>query len=165
MLPAEGKQLARQVSRALRRAKNGFDAFSRARIHTLRFLQDNFGVALDHHQQVVKVVRDATRKPPNGLHLLRLPDLIFEHAASGLVSRRYDDAAYRHVIEQIISNRLQPDPRAILVTETKLGRSRTPDFERHPLERSAHGRFMLGMNQRQEAPAEKLRRLISCDSL
>jgi len=30
----------------------------------------------DHHQRVVKVVRDAAREPPDRLHLLRLAQLL-----------------------------------------------------------------------------------------
>lgn len=36
---------------------------------------DELGVALDHRQEVVEIVRDAARELPNGFHLLGLPQL------------------------------------------------------------------------------------------
>ena len=41
-----------------------------------RFVNEHLGVAMDGHQQVVEVVRDAAGEPADRLHLLRLPQLL-----------------------------------------------------------------------------------------
>jgi len=40
--------------------------------------EDELGPSRDHGQEVVEVVRDAAREPPDGLHLLRLAQLLLE---------------------------------------------------------------------------------------
>jgi hypothetical protein len=45
--------------------------------------QDHLGVPVDDEQQVVEVVRDASREPPNGLEPLGLPDLALERDLLG----------------------------------------------------------------------------------
>ena len=50
-----------------------------------QLLEQDFGVAVDDHQQVVEVVGDAARQAPDGFHFLRLPELFFQLAALGNV--------------------------------------------------------------------------------
>ena len=42
---------------------------------------DEAGVAIDNGQQVVEIVRDGTREPPDRLHFLRVVELFVEHLA------------------------------------------------------------------------------------
>ena len=82
LLAAEGQKLARER----RCAFGGAGDFLRGPAQ-VRFgpetLQQKFGVSGNHHQQIVEVVRDAARQPADGLHLLRLAQLLFERAPFG----------------------------------------------------------------------------------
>ena len=57
--------------------------------------RDQLGVADDGAQQVVEVVRDAAGQRPDGLHLLRLPKPVLQHAARADVhdGAQHEDAA------------------------------------------------------------------------
>ena len=46
-----------------------------------RMLHQNFGVAADHHQKIIEVVRDPSSQTPHRLHFLRLTKLILQHPA------------------------------------------------------------------------------------
>src|ERR1700730_9050153 len=52
-----------------------------------RFDQE-FGIAQNDRQQVVEVVGDPAGELPDGLHFLRLPQLLFHHFGSGVVGHR-----------------------------------------------------------------------------
>ena len=72
LLPAEGEKLACEFSRppgrdhhALRSGQGG----------AFQLQAQQFGLGHDHHQQIVEVVRNSSRKPANGFHLLRLEKL------------------------------------------------------------------------------------------
>ena len=58
---------------------------------------NQFGVAADDHQHIVKIMSNAAGQPPNGLHLLGLGELLFESLAFGHVlsetQKRLDSAA------------------------------------------------------------------------
>ncbi len=59
-------------------------------VHVAAFfqlLQQHLGVSGDHHQQVVEVVRDAAGQPAHRIHLLRLPQLLFQLPPVGDVFR------------------------------------------------------------------------------
>jgi hypothetical protein len=46
----------------------------------------------DHGEQIVEVVRHAARQAPDGLHFLRLSELLFERVSLGEI-RKSEDAA------------------------------------------------------------------------
>src|ERR1700691_2554787 len=48
-----------------------------------RFLEQHFGISVDHHQEVVEVVGDATGEAADGIHFLCLAKLLFELTAVG----------------------------------------------------------------------------------
>jgi hypothetical protein len=52
---------------------------------------EQVGAREDDRQEVVEVVRDAAREVPDGLHLLRLPELRFDRALLRHVVRHGDD--------------------------------------------------------------------------
>ncbi len=57
----------------------GADRCSALDVHALRKSgHEPLGVPGDHAEEVVEVVRDAAREAPEGLELLRLPELLFE---------------------------------------------------------------------------------------
>ena len=74
---AEGQQLLRQRGGALAGLEDvaGVDA---QRVGLVQPRDDQLRVAVDHRQQVVEVVRDATGELADGLHLLRLDQLLLE---------------------------------------------------------------------------------------
>ncbi len=62
-----------------------------ARIFGLKPALKELGAHVDHGQQVVKVVRYAPRQPSNGLHLLRLVELLFHLSVLLLQARPGQD--------------------------------------------------------------------------
>ncbi len=44
----------------------------------IELLQQDFGVAVNHRQQIVEVVRHAARQAAHRFHFLRLPELLFQ---------------------------------------------------------------------------------------
>src|SRR5580658_2839823 len=48
-----------------------------------RFLEQHFGISVDHHQEVVEVVGDATGEAADGIHFLGLAKLLFELTTVG----------------------------------------------------------------------------------
>ena len=77
MHAAECEQLTRKGCGAVGGA---FDLLNLAARFILRRerAQQQFSVALDYHQQIVEVVRDASSEPADCFHFLRLPQLFFE---------------------------------------------------------------------------------------
>ena len=59
--------------------------------------QQQLAVAENHGQQVVEVVRHAAGQPADGLHLLRLLELLLQRAAFGDVQGN-PDAAHRFAV-------------------------------------------------------------------
>ena len=45
-------------------------------------------IAQDDCQEIIEIVRDSTRQRPNGLHFLRLPELVFELPAFRKIADR-----------------------------------------------------------------------------
>ena len=74
---AEGQQLVGQLPAALGRAA---DLLERRALRVLQIAagQQQVAVAGDHGQQVVEIVGHAARQAAHGLHLLRLPELLFQ---------------------------------------------------------------------------------------
>ena len=74
---AESEELARQRGRAIGGAVDLFD-FAGDGIAGRQNVQQQLGVALDDHQEIVEVVRDAAGEATDGFHFLRLAKLVFE---------------------------------------------------------------------------------------
>ncbi len=76
LLPAEGQQLTGQARGALR----GQEDLVQLLVPALCVAGPprHLRIAGDHRQQVVEVVRHPAGQPPDGLHLLRLPQLLLE---------------------------------------------------------------------------------------
>jgi len=89
LLPAEGQELPRQCRRALRSLGDLLQA-SVVGISWGHLLQDHLAVAADHSQQIVEIVRDATREAPDRFELLGLAKLVFEQLSLRDVMKRYD---------------------------------------------------------------------------
>ena len=73
--PAEREQLAGKAGRAI----GGLQNFFRVVAPLVAFFQrlhEQLGVPANRHQQIVEVVRHAAREAADGLHLLRLPQLL-----------------------------------------------------------------------------------------
>ena len=85
LLAGEGQELARELGGALG------GALDLGQLVGARPGADppagDLAVAADHGQQVVEVVRHAAGELADGLHLLRLPELVLQHAALGHVAQ------------------------------------------------------------------------------
>jgi hypothetical protein len=89
---AEGEQLSGQPGGTLSRALHLEHVLAhRGAVVELR--ERELAVAHDRRQQVVEVVGDAAREPPDRLHLLRLAQLLFEPAPLGHVGAEGDAPA------------------------------------------------------------------------
>jgi hypothetical protein len=56
-------------------------------------VQDHAAVALNHREQVIEVMRQATSQPAHCFHLLGLPQLLFEHALFSDIGNEADEMA------------------------------------------------------------------------
>jgi hypothetical protein len=125
----------------------------------------DLAVAADDGQQVVEVVRDAAGELPDRLHLLRLAELVLEHAALGHVAQHEQMAAGE---ELGVRADLEHPAAAVLLA--------VPDVLEHPLgdplfgeEAGPIGLGALGADQIVEphtdhllarAPVEAARRIV-----
>ena len=76
-------------------------------------LSEQLGVAADHGEQVVEVVRDAGGEPPDRIHLLRLQEALLELSACSDVD---GDAAELHVAaDPLNDSHAVPQPEAVTV--------------------------------------------------
>src|SRR5271170_290735 len=82
LLAAESKKLAGKRSSAVGGLLNGF-RLNVQRISGSELVEENLGVAADHHEQIVEVVSDAAGETADGFHFLGLAELVFEDAALG----------------------------------------------------------------------------------
>ena len=78
----EEQELAGERGRAVSRPADLLERRA-MRVRAVQLSQDDFRVARYHRQQVVEVVRDPAGQPPDGLHLLRLHELLLELLALG----------------------------------------------------------------------------------
>ena len=108
---AEREQLPGQPRGPLRHAPDLFDGFPQRTV-ARNLLRQFVAVAEQHGDQVVEVVRDAARQPPDRFHLLGLPQLRFELVAIGHVARDHGDPDNLTIIDQHLCKRLDRDPRA-----------------------------------------------------
>ena len=81
LAPAEGQQLAREARRLARGAGDLLQLLAAVAG------EQDLGVAGDHGQEVVEVVRDAAGEPPDRLHLLRVREPALEPLALAHVVR------------------------------------------------------------------------------
>ena len=114
LLAAEREELPRQVRRALRRRPDLLDVGAKGLVG-LEVAADQLRVAQDDGQQVVEVVRDAAGEPADGLHLLRLAELLLQSLSLGEVERQ----------------REPPPPPSSDATATSTG-TRLPSLRRYP---------------------------------
>ena len=84
---AEGQQLAGEARRLARGAGDLLQLLAAVA------REQDLGVAGDHRQQVVEVVRDAAREPPDRLHLLRVREPALEPLALADVVRHDERGA------------------------------------------------------------------------
>ena len=81
LFAAEGQQLLDERRRALRCAEHLLRVLPH-RVAGWQVLFHHLGVAADDHQKVVEVVCDAAGQVADGLHLLRLAELLFQLGAA-----------------------------------------------------------------------------------
>ena len=88
-----------QLPRERRGARGGLADLVRVAAEALvvEALDQELAVAGDGRQQVVEVVGDATRQPPDRLHLLRLPQLLLEGPLVGEIANDRDMTSRPHV--------------------------------------------------------------------
>ena len=88
--------MAREGGGALGGLLNLFDVLQRGILAiggaTRQAVEKHFSVALHHHQQIIEIVRDAAGEFADGLHFLRLAQLVDELFAVGDIERDADDA-------------------------------------------------------------------------
>ena len=82
LLAAEGQQLAGEGGGAVGCLLDGLDLLVHGAA-LFQLLQQDLGVSVDDHQQVVEVVGDAAGQAADGIHFLRLAKLLFELTAVG----------------------------------------------------------------------------------
>ena len=105
-LPArEGKQLAHQARRPVGVVLDLHDVLE-GRVGRAVVGEEKVRVADDRLQHVVEVVRDAAGELPDGLHLLRLRELLLELALLGGVERVEERAL---AVAVGVADRAQPD--------------------------------------------------------
>ncbi len=107
LLPAECQQLLREGGSPLRCASYLLDVLA-ARIRGVEPVHDDFSVEPDHRQEIVEIVRDSSRQPADGIHLLRLAELLFEVASLGKIDR---DANVSDHCPPLIANRRRGEKR------------------------------------------------------
>ena len=108
LLAAEGQQLARESGGPVGGFFHLLDAEAQRRGIRHAF-QKQLGVALYHHQQIVEIVRHAPGEFADGLHLLRLAQLIGQALALGDVQRDSNHALNRALaIAQRLHVRFEP---------------------------------------------------------
>ena len=76
LLAAVGQQLPRQLRRALARRQDFLDRFA-LWIGRLQFLEQQMAIAVDHHQQIVEIVRHPARQAAHRFHPLDLNQVRF----------------------------------------------------------------------------------------
>ena len=81
LAPAEREQLAGERRGAIGRIEDLLDVGAQRRADQL--FQQQLGIAANRRQQVVEVVGDAAREPPDRFHLLRVSQLLLELMARG----------------------------------------------------------------------------------
>ena len=121
LLAAEGEQLAGEHGGPGSGFFNGMGLAAHGRIHAELVLEKR-GIAVDDHQQVVEVVRDAAGERAQGLHLMRLADALFELLFRGPVL--HDDHHTGSPALIVVQQRdavAEPDRGAILVRIVPLG--------------------------------------------
>ena len=79
LLAAEREQLPRQRARSLGGLADLLDVFP-LRLAGGAVLEQQLAVAQDHRQEIIEIVRHASRQPPHRLHLLCLDQLLLELA-------------------------------------------------------------------------------------
>ena len=112
-------------------------------------------VSPNDHQHVVEVMRDSSGQPAHGLHLLRLAHLVFQAPARGHVPRGNDNSTHRGVVQQIVGEGFEPDPRSVFMTKTEFRRHRGSRLQRDSFQTSPHRREVIGMNEVKQAVADK----------
>ena len=106
---AEGEQLAGEAADACSAAW----AISRSASRSPHLLLEQRGVAGDHRQQVVEVVRDAAGEAPDRLHLLRLLEPVLEPEPVGDVVGEHE-RRLAAVVDDRPGRDLDVDDRAVL---------------------------------------------------
>jgi len=91
LLSREGQELTRQIGRPMCAARDFLQVGPR-RMVGLQMVEGQIDIAKDGHEHVVEIVRHAAGQPPDGLHLLRLPQLVFQRQALGDVPENADEA-------------------------------------------------------------------------
>ena len=107
LLPAEGEELPREVRRAHSSRPDLLDVRAQG-LAGLEIASDHLGVAEDHGQEVIEIVRDAARESPDSLHLLRLKELSFQTPPSRYVRLHTDEV--RHSTIGVPDRRIRRGP-------------------------------------------------------
>ena len=113
LLPAERQQLPRQS----RRTRAGSDDLLQVvshRIPGLEICGEHLAVAEDDGQEVVEVVRDASREVADGLHLLTLPELALQPVPRRDVER-HGEAARSTAEHELLDRDLDVDEGPVLL--------------------------------------------------
>src|SRR6266852_6217817 len=119
LLAAEGQELMRELGGALGGVLDDLD-LPPDRVLRGQRVEHEIAAAADGGQQVVEVVGDAGREPPDALHLLGLTELIFQVAALRDVAGHSQSGDRLAVPQDAGHVHLEQDARAILLDELDL---------------------------------------------
>ena len=113
LFAAEGQQLPGQRSGALRGIGDFLRRAAQPRIGT-EPIEQKLGVAGDHHQQVIEVVRDAAGEAADRFHFLRLTELQLQRSGLGDVFHEDFEGASFFAVRNRTPGNSRHDRRAIL---------------------------------------------------
>ena len=118
LAPAEREQLPRQRRRAFARQPDFLEIGSE-RVVERDVVEHQVAVAEDRGEQVVEVVGHAAGELANGVHLLRLAQLIFQLATLREVADVDDDRADGTIGEPVDGDAFHDAPRSVRVMESR----------------------------------------------
>ena len=157
LLAAEREQLAGEGRGPLRRPADFLHVF--ARVTSRReLLGEQVGVPEDRRQHIVEVVGQSPRQPPDGFHLLRLPELMLQIAPLGDVPHRGQQSPIR----EGPPTHLDDDHGAVLAQQRPFENSRASgrDFARSgSSRRPILGRIGVGRREAEQLVAAVSRHL------
>src|SRR5206468_12340312 len=114
LLATEGEEVAGEGRRPFRRARDQLEVVSRLSVQGLE-LEGETAAARDDGEKVVEVVGDASRELADGLHLLRLQELLLQSLALGDVGEHAHAADVAPVrVEQRSDGKDHVDEGAVL---------------------------------------------------
>ena len=68
---------------------------------------------MNSHEQIIEIMSDTAGESSDRLHLLRLAQMIFHKFAHCNIAGVHDDAVYSRVVQAVITQRFQINPRIV----------------------------------------------------